>query len=242
MGLPAGAPMPAVLHVIPVRARPGRVEGVRAELASLAPHVDVHVTDLPEGPADLEHFADDHAAVGLMLKTLPAYIARHGIRAVSIGCFYDPGMWELREAVEVPVVGIGEAGMLAASLIASRIAVLVGDWKWVPRMEQNALLVGMAHRICAWRSIERSVQAMQDDPEECYAAILREGQAARDEDHAEALILGCAALGGTAERLRADLGMPVVDPVAAGFLIACVLASMGLATSKVWGYRPKGSS
>lgn len=242
MGLPAGASMPAVLHVIPVRARPGRVERVRAELAGMAPHVNVHVIDIPGGPADLEHFVDDHTAVGLMLSVIPAYVERHGIQAVSIGCFYDPGMWELRETVEVPVVGIGEASMMTASLVASRIAVLIGDWKWVPRMEQNARLVGVAHRICAWRSIERSVQAMQDDPEGCYTAIRREAQAARDEDRAEAVILGCAALGGAAERLRRELGMPVIDPVAAGFLTACALASMGLGTSKVLGYRSKAQA
>ncbi|MDR7484568.1 MAG: aspartate/glutamate racemase family protein [Armatimonadota bacterium] len=230
--------MPAVLHVIPVRARPGRVEAVRAYLAGLAPAADVHVIDLPDGPADLEHFADDHAAVGLMLAVLPAYVARHRIAAASIGCFYDPGMWELREALDIPVVGIGEASFMLAGIVASRIAVLVGDWKWVPKMEQNARAAGAAHRICVWRAVDFSVQGIQDDPEGCYAAMRREGLAARDVDHAEAVVLGCAALTGSAERLRDDLGIPVIDPVAAGFSVACALAGMGLKTSKIWGYRP----
>lgn len=233
--------MPAVLHVIPVRARPGRVEAVRSHLASLAPGVDVRVIDLPDGSLDLEHFVNDHAAIGLMLRVLPAYVAHHSISAICVGCFYDPGMWELREALDVPVVGIGEASMMLASAVASRTAILVGDWKWVPRMEQNARVAGIAHRICAWRSIEFSVQAIQDDPEGCHAAMRREARIARDEDHAEAVILGCAALAGTAERLQIDLGIPVIDPVGAGFSLACALAAMGLRTSKVYGYRSAGS-
>lgn len=229
--------MTAVLHVIPVRARSGRVEQVRACLAVLTPDIDTHVIDLPDGPEDLEHSGDDHVAVGQMLRILPGYVEEHGIRAVSIGCFYDPGMWELREALDIPVVGIAEASLLMGGFLGSRLAVLIGDWKWLPKMEQNARLAGMTHRICAWKSIERSVQAMQDDPEDSYRAIYREAISARDEDHAEVIILGCAALGGTATRLARDLRMPVVDPVAAGYLVACALASAGLRTGKMLGYR-----
>jgi allantoin racemase len=216
------------------------VEGERARLAALAPGVDVHVIDLPQGPQDLEYFVDDHAAVGQMVDVLPGYVRTHGIGAVSIGCFYDPGLWELREALEVPVVGIGEASLLLAGTVAWRLAVLVGDWKWVSKMQANAHALGLGHRICAWRSIDRSVQAMQDDPEEAYRAVRRVAVAARDEDHAEAVILGCGALSGMAERLQEEVGMPAVDPVAAGVLLASALASLGLRTSKIGGYRRKG--
>jgi allantoin racemase len=205
------------------------------------PAVEAFVLDLAEGPSDLEHFVDDHEAVGQMLRILPPYVAQHAIRAVSVGCFYDPGMWELREALDVPVLGVGEASLITASLLASRIAVLVGDWKWVPRMEQNARAIGVAPRICAWRSVDRSVQAMHDDPEATYESILVAARAARDDDRAEAVVLACAALWGTAQRLGDALGLPVIDPVAAGFTLASSLALMGMTTSKVYGYRPKGS-
>ncbi len=232
--------MPAVLHVIPVRARPGRVEQVRAYLAALTTGAETHVIDLPDGPADLEHFTDEHAAVGQMLRVLPGYVEAHAIEAVSIGCFYDPGMWELREALEIPVVGIAEASLLLGGFLASRLAVLIGDWKWLPKMEQNARHTGMAHRVCAWRSIVLSVQAIQDDPEGCYQAIYREARAARDEDHAEGIILGCAALTGTAARLQDDLRVPVVDPVAAGYLVACALATAASGQTRPAGRRPAG--
>ncbi len=231
--------MGAVLHVVPVRARPGRLEQVRAHLEPLVRGVEVHVIDLPDGPADLEHFVYEHAAVGEMLRILPGYVTEHGIGAVSVGCFYDPGMWELREVLEVPVVGVGEASFLLGSLVASRIAVLVGDRKWVPKMSENVRRVGMEHRICAWRSVQRSVQEMHDDPQGCMAVIRDQARAARDEDNAEAVILGCAALAGAADRLQQELGLPVIDPVAAAFTLACALASAGLRTSKVSGYRPK---
>lgn len=215
------------------------MERERARLAAVAGGVDVHVIDLPDGPRDLEYFVDDHAAVGLMLKTLPTYAAAHQIGAISVGCFYDPGLWELREALDIPVVGIGEASLLLAGAVASRLAVLVGDWKWIPKMQENVRALGLAHRVCAWRSVDRSVQAMQDDPDDAYQAVRRAALAARDEDHAEAAILGCGALAGMTERLALELGIPVIDPAAAGVVLAAALASLGVRTSKVGGYRSK---
>ncbi len=233
-------PVVTVLHVIPVQARRGRLERERERLAALVGGADVHVIDLPDGPRDLEYFVDDHAAVGQMLHILPAYAAAHAIGAVSVGCFYDPGLWELREALDIPVVGIGEASVILAGAVASRLAILVGGWKWIPKMEENVRALGLAHRVCAWRSVDRSVQAMQDDPDESYRAVRRAALAARDDDHAEAVILGCGALAGMAEGLAGELGIPVIDPVAAGVLLAAALASLGLRTSKIGGYRPKG--
>jgi allantoin racemase len=231
--------MTAILHVIPVRTRPGRLARERERLAVLVAGIDVHVIDLPDGPRDLEYFVDDHEAVGQMLRVVPPYVADHDIGAVSIGCFYDPGLWELRETLSVPVVGIGEASVLLAGPLASRLAVLVGGWKWVPKMAENLRALGLAHRVCAWRSVDRSVQAMQDDPEDSYGAVRRAALAARDDDHAEAVILGCGALAGMADRLQQELGIPAIDPAAAGVALAAALASLGLQTSKAGGYRPR---
>jgi allantoin racemase len=228
--------------VVPVRTRPGRIDRIRAHLAAHAGGAVVHVIDLPAGPLDLEHFVDDHAAIGAMLDVLPGYVSTHGVGAVSIGCFYDPGMWELREALDVPVVGVGEASLVVAGFVASRIAMLIGDWKWQPKMAENFRALGLGHRVCAWRVVGYTVQAMQDDPEGCYHAVYREALAARDHDRAEAIVLGCTALETTAARLQDDLRMPVIDPVLAGFSVARLLAGTGLRTSKTGGYRPKAPS
>lgn len=231
--------MRVVLHVIPIRVRRGRVARERNRLAAMAPGIHVRVIDLPDGPLDLEYFVDDHLAVGKMLEILPPYVEGQSVSAVSIDCFYDCGLWELREVLDVRVVRIGAASLMLASTLASRFAILVGDWKWAPKMAQNVHTIGIEYRVRAWRSVERAVQAMHDDPEASYGVLLEEARAARDHDHAEAVILGCGAVAGMAKRLQEEVGMPVVDPVASGFLLTCALACMGVRTSKVWGYRPK---
>jgi Asp/Glu/hydantoin racemase len=51
--------------------------------------------------------------------------------------------------------------------------------------------------------------------------VSKTGRLLRDEDGADVLILGCAGLGGYRDALQQSLGIPVVDPVQAGAMLAC---------------------
>jgi len=236
-----------ILHVMPIDAPAERVAGVRAFLQGLAQEGTlVEVMSLPGGASDLEYYLDDHRAVSMMLSALveppvrpPAH---HG---VVVGCFYDPGVRELREALDIPVMGIGEASMLVASGLGHRFSILVGRAKWIPKMSDNALCCGFERRIASWRPVGVSVEDMHRNPAATYAAVRSAAAGAVREDRAEVLILGCAALEDTAGRLQRELGCPVVDPVAAGFKVVEMLADLylrsGLTTSKLYDYQPKGA-
>lgn len=231
-----------ILHVIPDSAPAARVKRVGRLLEALAePGTRVEVMSLPDGPPDLEYHVDSHRAVGLVLAALGKRAAPPD--GLLIGCFYDPGVRELREALTIPVMGIGEASMLVASCLGHRFSILVGRRKWIPRMSDNALRYGFDRRIASWRPIEVTVQFMHQDPAATYEALVATGRAALREDGAEVLVLGCASLENSAERLQRELGCPVVDPVVAGFKVIEMLASLrervGLTLSKLGDYESR---
>ena len=235
--------MPRVLYIMPVEAPATRAERVGAFLDSLAcPGTAVEVVTLPGGTADLEHYEQDHLAISLMLEAVPTRVRGGAFDAVVVACFYDPGVRELREVLDVPVVGVGEASMLLASLLGHRFSVVVGRRKSIPKMSDNALLYGFDRRIASWRSIDFTVQRIHDDPEGAYEAIAREAEAAVRDDRAEAIVLGCAAMENVAQRLTRRIGVPIVDPVVAGFKVAEMLGSLrertGLTISKIYDYEP----
>ena len=233
--------MATVVYVMPVDAPADRQQRVKDYLQSLA-HAGtcVRVVAFPGGPPDLEYHCREHRAVTWMLEALPDLAA--GACAVCIGCFYDPGVRELRELLDLPVIGVGEASYHVAAALAHRFSVLVGRRKWIPKMADNAALYGFAQRIVSWRVVEVSVAELHEDPERAYSTVLEAGRRAVEEDRAEALILGCAAMEGLAEKVQRALGVPVVDPVAAGFKVAEMLGHLyekvGLKTSKVGDYMP----
>jgi allantoin racemase len=235
--------MTRLLHVITVDAARERLERVKALLQGLAsPATEVEVMTLPGGPSDLEHYEHEHEAIVLMMERVPVAVREKVIDAVTIGCFYDPGVRALRERLGIPVVGVGEASMHLASLLGHRFSVLVGRKKWIPLMSDNALAYGFERRIASWRSIEFTVAQLQADPEGAFQAMVTQAEIAVRDDRAEVVVLGCASMERAAQRLSERIGVPVVDPVVAGFKLAEMLGDLrrrtGLSISRRYDYEP----
>jgi len=226
-------------YVIPVTTNPGRVRRISDLLQGVAqPGTEVKVVDLDGAPSDLEHHADEHKAVGMLLEKLPP--RQHEFDALVIGCFYDPGIREMRERFSIPVVGVGESSMHIASCIASRFSIIVPRAKVISKMKDNALLNGFSHKIVSWRCLDVTVEQLHEDPLVFVERIISEGRAAIEQDLAEALLLGCTAIEGISGQVQEELGVPVLDPVVAGFkygeMLADVSAKLGWSTSKIYDY------
>jgi allantoin racemase len=65
------------------------------------------------------HFDEAIAAVGVLEQIRPA--ASRAFRAV-IACFGDPGLLAARELAQGPVIGIAEAAMHMATLVAPALS------------------------------------------------------------------------------------------------------------------------
>ncbi len=240
------SPMAKILHVMGTDAPRERIDQTQASLAGLAsPGTEVEVLTMPGGPPDLEYYLQDHQSISLMLERVPARVRAGDFDAVVVSCFYDPGVRELREILDIPVVGAGEASMHVASLLGHRFSIIVGRRKHIPKMSDNALIYGFDRRIASWRAIDFTVERLKTDRVGAFEAMVREGEAAVREDRAEVVVLGCTAIEDAAPRLSERIGAPVVHPVAAGFKLAEMLgdlrARMGLSLSKICDYEPLGS-
>jgi allantoin racemase len=64
------------------------------------------------------------------------------------------------------------------------------------------------------------------------ASIAKACAAAKDTDGCDVIVLGCAGMAGLAATLSAELGIPVIDGVAAAVKLAESLVALGLRTSK----------
>jgi len=198
-------------------------------------------TGFDSGTKHLEYEFYEHLAIHKIIeKTVNA--EREGFDGVVIGCFYDPGLREVRELVEIPVVGVCEASLHVASMLsADKFSVLVGRRKWIPKMADNARNYGFDSRIASWRVLDLTVPDMHD-MEKTQAAILREARGAVEEDMAECVVLGCTGMAGQAIKAQEELGVPILDPVLMGVKVAELRATLwkryGISHSKIGGYEP----
>jgi len=209
----------------------------RAAERAAAPGTRIVAVNPPVGPESIEGFYDDALAVPGLLAEIAKGEA-HGVAAHVIACFDDTGLDAARALAGAPVVGIGEAAFHAASLVAGRFAVVTTLARSVPGIEFNLLRYGLAARCARVRAADVPVLALEERRRDACERIDAQIAAAKVDDGAEAIVLGCAGMADLAAELTARHGLPVVDGVAAAVALAETLVRLGLRTSKLGGYAP----
>lgn len=199
--------------------------------------IDFFVVD--RGPEAIETRFDEAMAVPYILKKC-IEIQRQGYSGIIIWCAGDPGVGAARELVEIPVVGPGESSLFYASLVGNRFSILVpySDRAYLHKERVSSL--GLSSRLASVRGINMGVLEIRTDTSKALLKLREEGRAARDQDGADTLVLGCLSMVGLGKDLS-DLGIPVIDPAAAAICLLESLAVMGLKQSAV-AYPPLGKA
>jgi len=182
-------------------------------------------------PSVESHAEEAVAAVGV-IEQVRAHQAETD--AFVIACFGDTGVAAARELATCPVVGMTEAALQTACLVAHRFAVITLPARTIAHSDRVVRALGLEHR-CTVTAVDVAVAELVDGSTHLLDAF---AQAARTADHAEAVVLGCAGLADLVDPLSERLGMPVIDGVAAGVGIAAGLVAMGLNTSRVSTFAP----
>lgn len=191
-----------------------------------------------DGPPSIEGYFDEVFAVpGIIAEMSKAPAAD----AYVIACFDDTGLDAARCATEAPVIGIGEAAFHLASLVAGKFSVVTTLARSVPAIEHNLAKYGLSSRCAKVRSSEVAVLELERPGSNARHRISDEIARAIREDHAEAIVLGCAGMADLAHSLSQEHGVPVLDGVVCAVTLAESLFKVGLKTSKIGGYAaPRG--
>lgn len=158
-----------------------------------------------------------------------------GIDAYVIACFGDPGVAAAREVAAGPVVGMTEAALLTAALVAARFTIVTMPRRTREQSHRVVQALGLGHR-CAVRAVDIPVADIADGAGHELRAFAEQGRRAVDDDAAEAVILGCAGLTDLVEPLQEVLRVPVIDGVRAGVAQAEALLAQRLTTSRASTY------
>jgi Asp/Glu/hydantoin racemase len=141
---------------------------------------------------------------------------RDGVAALLVSCVADPGVPELREAVEVPVIGAGSAS--AAMVLA--LGRPVGALSIVPEVLPPISEV-LGGRLVGWevpQGVKTTVDLMSDEGKERFVAA---GERLKGQG-AGVILLACTGFSTIriAPFLEERLGLPVFDPVISAGLAA----------------------
>lgn len=185
------------------------------------------------GPSSIESQVDTVVAAFGVVELVQT-LAPHD--AYLIACFGDPALEAARELVAGPVVGIGEAAVLAATSIAKRFAIITTLPRGIPALEDALEHRGLGSRCTAVVPLEIPVADQGSEHAGTTDAIVAAGLQVVAEHGAEALILACGGMADVAATVQERVGVPVCDGVSIGALWAYSLWRCGLRTSKAGAY------
>ncbi len=184
------------------------------------------------GPVSIESYYDEQIAImGVLEEVLQG--EKEGFNGYIIACFGDPGLFAAREITRVPVIGIAEAAMLTACMLAPKFSVLTVLARSQMITEELIHKYGLWNRCASLRSTGLSVLDFEQDPKRGAEALKEAGRIAVAEDGAEALLLGCAGMAGLEEEIEDELKVPVINGVAAAVKMVESLFDLGKKTSKI---------
>ncbi len=176
------------------------------------------------GPPAIQGPEDGAAAVPGLLALLPRAKAER-VDAIVIACFDDTGLAEIRAAAHCPVIGIGQAAYVTASLLGHRFSVVTTLDVSVPVIEGNIETLGYGESCASVRASGLPVLTVEEGSEDTRAHLAREIIAVQSEG-ATAAVLGCAGMADLRDDLAARTGMPLIDGVAASAQLAQTLARL----------------
>lgn len=184
--------------------------------AWMHPSAEVDIWSPDDGPAAVES-AIDIAMVFPSLRPLVPRWSEGGYGAVVIGCFSDPGIEALRESTDVPVIGPGEAALIAAAQSGGKFSVLSSE-PTPSGLQRRLRGMGIDGAFVSERLVGGSVSDLVKHPQQMLERVTASARACVQEG-ANVLVLGCLAMSfieGLPERLQQLAGVPVINPVVAG--------------------------
>lgn len=221
----------------PTTTRSSLIATEETYVAAARPDSEISVVGLDKGPASLESDYEVALAVpDLLLKVGAAQ--EEGIDAVIIDCMADPGLEAARELVSIPVVGVAQASMHVAAIVAHRFSVVTTLERDIPLIERMVRLYGLKDKFVSTRAVNIPVLELDKDVDRLLEALTEESAKAILDDGAHAIVFGCTGMKGLAPRVQEGLAqrgckVPVIDPARVALKMAETLVEMGLAHSKL---------
>ena len=194
------------------------------------PNTEIVTTQPGRGPESIQSYYDEALAIpGIVEEIL---LSKDEFDGFVIACWGDPGLEAARELSPNPVVGISEASMYVANMLAARWGVITTGHRVRTKIEETVYKTGFGHRCVSIQTTGLSVEETETARESTLLALEKAGRLAIEEDGAEALCLGCAGMSGLDMDLQERLGVPIVDSVAAAVKMVESLVWLGKRTSK----------
>jgi allantoin racemase len=206
--------------------------------AAASPGTEIVPWTNREGPPVVDSVYGDYAAGRPLARALAAL--RPVPDAVVLAGFGNYGTGAVKEALDVPALGMAEAAMALALPLCHRFAVVTTAARMVPYTEDLVAQSGLGPRCAGVRAVDLPPLGAESPGTDAAVVAGLAAQVAHAIDvlGADLVILGGARLAPYAAAVRRLTAVPILEPVACAVGLAEALVRLGLRPSKVGKYAP----
>src|SRR5262245_54526738 len=130
-----------------------RLQALLAGVAGPGMHFEVHGLDPPDHAF---HPLTEFRCAGQVIRNA-VQAERAGYDAFVVGHFQEPGLLEIRSSVDIPVIGLGEANLLAGLTIGYRLGLVTIDPIFIPWHDRQVRLHGLAERVVGTTALKMNL-------------------------------------------------------------------------------------
>jgi allantoin racemase len=134
---------------------------------------------------------------------------------VIVAAFGDPGADRLRRRLAVPVIGIGEAAVRAASAGGRRFSIVTTTPLLEASIRERVALLGFAEQLASIRITTQDPVALTADAAQLEAALQELVDRCVADDGAGAIIVGGGPLAAAARAIAGRTKAAIIEPVPA---------------------------
>ena len=132
-----------------------RLQAMLAKVAAPGVQFEVHGLDPPDHSFHaLTEFRCAAQVIGNAIEAEKA-----GYDAFVIGHFQEPGLLEIRGTLDIPVIALGEATLLAACTMGRKIGLITIDPIFIDWHERQIISHGLTQRVAGVRAIHMDLPA-----------------------------------------------------------------------------------
>ncbi len=205
---------------------------IRSARRKADPNTELVFLTNPKGTKNIDCGFADYQSVWSFQRAILDKVEEIHPDAVVLAGFGNVGVFALKEVLEIPVLSISEATQTIACLMGHKYTVLTMLKQFIPYQEDLVRLYRLQDKCASVRGISMNVERACVEREETLRQLKEEILKIVEQDGAEVVVLGCAALCGYDEELQALVGLPVLDPVTVAVKVAEMFVSTGLCHSK----------
>lgn len=195
----------------------------------------IYITNINKGPKSIECIYDEMLAAPYVIDLAEQLEKKSD--GILIYCFSDPGLQALKEKLEIPVVGIGEASYIISLAIGERIGIIDPVEYSISKDIQYSRMIGLESRIVDFIALNIPVLSLKPDAIEKKVCCAVETMINRN--NIDTVVLGCGAIFGINEIIEKKYQIPVIVPGKAGITLLESFIRMKIKQSKK-RYRTSG--